>query len=1000
MTKCFSAAMALGCSLMVALTALGWQGSTSVGGVKYWYEADDGTKTASIYLVENLPSGAVAVPSSIAAKNGTYAVTALAENAFLGQGGITKVTIPACVTSIGNDCFKDCEKLATVVFEGRTGDDLDYGAVFENTPFFEKIRLSYNTMSMEQADFCIECQQRGARVDNNQYDNKLAFPYEGDTCQKWYGFAPTASGYILIDTWKSDCDLAISVYSRVGFDGNSQPILQPVTFSTVTAENASGSVYFPVKKDDFFYVCVEGTKSGPRRARGDYTLQWHFGKTPRKVTLNLHDGTLPCGETSFFLPGYASGKVKNSNYSTLGELPTPERAGCTFGGWYLDSGYKTKATATTKIKSATTLHAKWSPKSFNLKVLNDFEKGKTVSITGIPSAAKYKGKKKTFTGTMYVSENYAYARPLTLWATPKEGYGFDRWINVSSGQDASGTTSVTLRKPSATILMLAHDMVYQATYVSKAEDTIEFEDGPDAWYLEDGETEFLIRAQSRTYPTKATYAATKGLLGDVKQNWSYDGTYATMKLTANAKALKKTGVWTYKLTFTTQSGNTATKTITVYGKNGTSAADSSQTAPAKVNGLYTSCHDTPYTNLTVGVKYTADDWAKAGITGNTEDGWYITSITGVPGLTWSKGSRTLTGIPTKAGSFVATITVTRTSGKKSYTDKATALVVVSPLPEWAFGTFKGYTEEPLISSPNANSDYAFGEGSRPVTVSIGSTGKFTVNIDGVKFTGTGLEKAYDSTGELSGYTIHERVSGKGTGKEKNTVTWADDIRLSISPWTSLDHEYSVYGSNGRWKKKGDTRLNAIVYTGKQDFMMKNGEYSDKLSGGGRELVGKIANLLRHGTKDPDAMRLFCLSSGWIQQDEFYDLYEQPNEHRYLRMVDSDTYGLIPDLMIVNRADGVATVIGSVTYNGKKYDMSGTAWVNLIAARPNNLKHVVRSGADWHAVSDDPYPQGYFAVARIMKDGHALEIVWYIDATGHNATGAEPVLEKVEASFWP
>ena len=166
--KCNSAILSLGTALMAAIPALGWQGAMIDNGVKYWYEADDGLQTASIYMVENMPSGAVTVPSSIATKNGTYAVTALAANAFLGQGNITKVTIPASVTGIGDGCFKDCGSLDKVVFEGRTGDDLDYGSVFENTPFLTRIMGFYNKMSIEEADLCIGCQQKGSRADNNQ----------------------------------------------------------------------------------------------------------------------------------------------------------------------------------------------------------------------------------------------------------------------------------------------------------------------------------------------------------------------------------------------------------------------------------------------------------------------------------------------------------------------------------------------------------------------------------------------------------------------------------------------------------------------------------------------------------------------------------------------------------------------------------------------------------------------------------------------------------------
>ena len=1005
MKRCYLAAMALGCSLMTALTASGWQGSTTVGGVKYWYEADDGTKTASITLTEPTDtvaiSGAYTVPARVVSENGSYLVTSIAENAFTPVADRLKtVTIPASIETIGSYAFKDCVNLAKVVFEGRTGDDLNYGEVFENTPFFEKLAGFHSHMSMDQADFCIACQQRGSRADNNQYDNKLAFPYEGDTGQKWYGFTPTASGYILVDTWKSDCDLAISAYKVTGLDGNSQPYLQLLDSSTVTAENVSGNVYFAVEKNETYFVCVEGRKAGPRRARGDYTLQWHFGKTSRKVTLNLHGGTLPCGAASFLLPGYASGKTKNSNYSTLGELPVPVRDGFTFGGWYLESGYKTKATATTKIKSATPLHAKWNAKSYTLTLINEIVGGQSVSVKGIPSAAKYKGKSQTLSNALIISEQYACNRSLTISATARPGYAFDRWEHASESIGESIMSALTRHKPTLNITMPPHDAVYAAMYIRAEDDYATCPDGDDAWYLEDGETNFTITATCRTYPKKVSYSATKGLLDDVKQNWRYVGTNVYMTLTANAKAMAKAGVWTYTVTFTTQGGKTASKTITVYGVNKTSAATSTQSGPAKLSGLNTSAHEPYDDGLQVGVKYTAEDWQRVNVRANGEDGWYIKSITGIPGVSWNAGAGALTGVPTKAGTFLATVTVEKAIkvNKKITTyrrDTATAIVVVSPMESWLPGTYKGYTEELLFTEPNKR--FGFTSGSRSVTLTIGATGKISVNIDGAKFATTGLDRVRNTKQEGSyviepGYYVNAKINGKGTGKDKNKIVWEDVVQFRLGN-VELDFDKTYPGYNTRWRKQGNVTLEADIRVWKNKFAKDaDGEYK-------YHIIKRFAEQMAYDGTGKMRVTGLWSSNFYSRYDEMYSGSADPN-HFYNLLVDVNEYGGSAEGWAWFNESGTAYFTGYVkTSDGvyHQYKTPVSAQVDIMEIKPGEY---LDSYVDRVRTTRGVRERGGWAVSAKFcggsSDSRALEIVWYFTDDGG---GQNPELYSIEGHFW-
>ncbi|MCR5076499.1 MAG: leucine-rich repeat protein [Prevotella sp.] len=63
--------------------------------------------------------GAVNIPSSVSYGGRAYDVTAIEHNAFENNKAITSVTIPASVTSMGYSAFNSCDKLETVVNNGR-----------------------------------------------------------------------------------------------------------------------------------------------------------------------------------------------------------------------------------------------------------------------------------------------------------------------------------------------------------------------------------------------------------------------------------------------------------------------------------------------------------------------------------------------------------------------------------------------------------------------------------------------------------------------------------------------------------------------------------------------------------------------------------------------------------------------------------------------------------------------------------------------------------------
>ena len=231
----------------------------------------------------------------------------------------------------------------------------------------------------------------------------------------------------------------------------------------------------------------------------------------------------------------------------------------------------------------------------------------------------------------------------------------------------------------------------------------------------------------------------------------------TLKVSDWSKLPKGT-VKTVKLTATNRSGRKTTKSFKVVMPNKTQAVDK---GALEIDTL------PPGYELRAGVKF---NWEDLGI--NASDGWTISSVTGIPGLTWNAAKQTMAGVPSKAGTYAATFTVAK--GKTKYT--ATATFNVEALPKEVVGTFYGYCTPPKIydSVDDYEADanpYAFGKYSRKVTVSVASSGRVTAKVGSVTLSGTGL--ATDENGSY-GITL-------SSSKKYKAYTDVKRLGLAIKP---------------------------------------------------------------------------------------------------------------------------------------------------------------------------------------------------------------------------
>ena len=127
-----------------------WAYEVEVDGI--YYNLDKKNKTASVTSGEAKYKGTVVIPESIGVNGTTYSVTSLGNYCFCASGltsitipnsvtslgkscidgcsGLTSVTIPNSVTSLGNYCFSDCSGL-TEVHVNRETPPATGGKIFE-----------------------------------------------------------------------------------------------------------------------------------------------------------------------------------------------------------------------------------------------------------------------------------------------------------------------------------------------------------------------------------------------------------------------------------------------------------------------------------------------------------------------------------------------------------------------------------------------------------------------------------------------------------------------------------------------------------------------------------------------------------------------------------------------------------------------------------------------------------------------------------------------------
>ena len=167
--------------------------------------------------------------------------------------------------------------------------------------------------------------------------------------------------------------------------------------------------------------------------------------------------------------------------------------------------------------------------------------------------------------------------------------------------------------------------------------------------------------------------------------------------------------------------------------------------------------------LSVGVSYPAT----LSVAGESKVS--ITKVKGLPtGLTYKNGK--ISGVPTKAGKFTTSVTVTLASNKKkAWTAKVP--FTVAALPEWARGVFSG-----IVIPANGEWGTGNGEQGASATMSIGTTGKVSGKfaLGGTNWTFSASSFAKDSvvTGEVVRFSAAMNATGTWKVYDKKTKKYA------------------------------------------------------------------------------------------------------------------------------------------------------------------------------------------------------------------------------------
>ena len=413
-----------------------------------------------------------------------------------------------------------------------------------------------------------------------------------------------------------------------------------------------------------------------------------------------------------------AGKVTGSGWYKKGskaKLVAKANPGWTFAGWYKyvegDNGeeyvlWNKNATVTYTANSNLDVWAEF--------VRKPYVRGLADTVAG--------GK---VTGSAYL----ASGGRVTLKAVPATNYHFDGWYaSDESGERAPD--ALVGENLSLVVTNALSDVVFWAKFVLNAKVTVAF-----------NAKRGNVTGTGRYAPGK-----TVTLKAAPKKGYAFTGWYD-----ADGNLISLSATYKYKMTADGASLTASFKKESELAKPVLSWGD-------YVVGLAASDYETQptATNLSVGVSYVAKIAVAA------ESTVSIIKVAGIPkGLSYKSGK--VSGVPTKAGKYTASVTVAlATNKKKTWVYKVP--LTVAALPAWAKGTYNGMVGSTGGSPVPEENAQAARSTNGLATVTVSSAGKIS---------GKFQEYGTNWTLTAASYTVRTRGSASLPGESPSSATEGD-----------------------------------------------------------------------------------------------------------------------------------------------------------------------------------------------------------------------------------
>lgn len=168
----------------------------TVNGINYDIDLENKTATLAKYTGDAKYEGEITIPSKITYEGEVYTITAVGEEAFLECAGITKMTLPSTITSIGDKAFNAKQDLSYDLYLGATTPPSKGNNVFgtysdmDGTHFyFGRIYVPYGSEPVYESagwDPLLIFQNGGWTTGDIEYTIKSATPAEVEFMISYY----------------------------------------------------------------------------------------------------------------------------------------------------------------------------------------------------------------------------------------------------------------------------------------------------------------------------------------------------------------------------------------------------------------------------------------------------------------------------------------------------------------------------------------------------------------------------------------------------------------------------------------------------------------------------------------------------------------------------------------------------------------------------------------------------------------------------------------------